>query len=109
MTTATLDQAQVNAIVVEAMIEARQAAEAALARKYLAEGLYTTVCELDIPYTSFDAAEEVFDLTNNPMRMDRQSRYGRARSVSVGDLVTVDGVIHLCRPTGWIVVDTETV
>ena len=32
MTTATLDQAQVNAIVVEAMIEARQAAEAALAK-----------------------------------------------------------------------------
>ena len=31
MTTATLDQAQVNAIVVEAMIEARKAAEAALA------------------------------------------------------------------------------
>ena len=76
---------------------------AALARKYLEEGLYTTVCELEVPYTSFDAAEEVFDLTNNPMRMDRQSRYGRARSVSVGDLVTVDGVIHLCRPTGWVV------
>ena len=32
MTTATLDQAQVNAIVVEAMIEARKAAEAALAK-----------------------------------------------------------------------------
>lgn len=82
---------------------------AGLARKYLEQGLYETVCELDIPYNSFDAAEEVFDLTNNPMRMDRRSRYGNARSVSVGDLVTVDGVIHLCRPNGWVVVDMSLV
>ena len=74
----------------------------ALARKYLEEGLYKTVCELDLPYDGEDACEEVFDLTNNPGRMDRRSRYGNGRSVSVGDLVIVDGVIHLCRPAGWV-------
>lgn len=78
---------------------------AALARKYIAEGLYESVCELDIPYEGEEAAEEMFEMTNNPMRMDRRSRYGNARSVSVGDLVVVDGTIYVCRPTGWIVVD----
>ena len=82
---------------------------AALARKYIAEGLYESVCELDLPYEGEDACEEVFDLTNNPMRMDRRSRYGNGRSVSVGDLVVVDGVIHLCRPAGWVVVDMSLV
>ena len=81
----------------------------ALARKYLDEGLYETVGELDLPYEGEDACEEVFDLTNNPMRMDRRSRYGNGRSVSVGDLVVVDGTIYLCRPTGWVVVDVELV
>lgn len=82
----------------------------ALARKYLEQGLYESVCELDIPFEGKDACEQVFDLTNNPYRQgDRERRYGRGRSVSVGDLVVVDGTIFLCRPTGWVVVDTETV
>ena len=81
----------------------------ALARKYLEQGLYKTVCELDLPYDGEDACEEVFDLTNNPMRMDRRSRYGNGRSVSVGDLVIVDGTIFVCRPTGWKAVNVEVV
>ena len=52
--------------------------------------------------TGEDAAEEVFDLTNNPYRQsDREADYGRGRSVSVGDVVKVDGVAYLCAPTGW--------
>jgi len=48
------------------------------------------------------AAEEVFDLTNNPYRQDeREQLYGRGRSVSVGDIVEVDGVNYLCKSTGW--------
>lgn len=49
-----------------------------------------------------DAAEEVFDLTNNPNRQDeRVQLYGRGRSLSVGDIVEVDGVNYLCKSTGW--------
>ena len=47
-------------------------------------------------------AEEVFDLTNNPGRQDeREELYGRFRSVSVGDIVEVDGVPFLCASMGW--------
>jgi hypothetical protein len=49
-----------------------------------------------------DAAEECFDLTNNPGRQDyREQVYGRRRSVSVGDVIKVDGVAYLCASTGW--------
>lgn len=48
------------------------------------------------------AAEEVFDLTNNPSRQqEREQYYGRGRSVSVGDIVEVDGVRFLCASMGW--------
>lgn len=43
------------------------------------------------------AAEECFDLTNNPGRQEeRERRYGRGRSVSVGDIIEV----HEDRPGG---------
>lgn len=46
--------------------------------------------------------EEAFDLTNNPCRQDeRDQSYGRGRSLSVGDLVVVDGVSYLCDSMGW--------
>lgn len=48
------------------------------------------------------AAEEMFDLTNNPSREDERAEvYGSHRSVSVGDIVSVDGVYFLCQPSGW--------
>ena len=48
------------------------------------------------------AAEEAFDLTNNPSRQDeRELKYGRGRSVSVGDIIGVDGVDYLCMSCGW--------
>lgn len=51
------------------------------------------------------AAEEMFDLTNNPSREDEraEARLDRHRSVSVGDIVSVDGVYFLCQPSGWTV------
>jgi hypothetical protein len=50
-----------------------------------------------------DAAEEVFDLTNNPSREEeRELLYGRHRSVSSGDIVDVDGSKFLCLPVGWL-------
>ena len=49
-----------------------------------------------------EGAEEAFDLTNNPSRQEeREARYGRYRSVSVGDIVEVDGVDFLCDTFGW--------
>jgi hypothetical protein len=56
---------------------------------------------------SKDAADEVFDLTNNPSRQpDRESVYGFGRSLSVGDIVEVynpDFSIEqwLCCSFGW--------
>lgn len=53
------------------------------------------------------AAEEMFDLTNNPSRQDeREERYGRHRSVSVGDIIEVEeqpGIVTqwLCESCGW--------
>jgi hypothetical protein len=52
------------------------------------------------------AAEEMFDLTNNPNRQEeREEVYGRGRSLSVGDIVSVDGVDYLCCSSGWKVVE----
>lgn len=51
------------------------------------------------------AAEEVFDLTNNPSRQDeREDIYGNGRSVSTGDIVRVDGVDYLCCSLGWEII-----
>ncbi len=50
-----------------------------------------------------EAAEEAFDLTNNPARQDeRLERYGDHRSVSVGDIVEVEGIDYICDHTGWV-------
>lgn len=49
-----------------------------------------------------DAAEEMFDLTNNPGRDDeRQERYGNGRSLSIGDIVKVGNVMFACLSIGW--------
>ena len=48
------------------------------------------------------AAEEMFDLSNNPSRQDeRDQLWGRRRSLSVGDVVHVDGESFLCLSMGW--------
>ena len=53
--------------------------------------------------------EEIFDLTNNPQRQEeRTEKYGRGRSVSVGDIVGVDNeksgitTFYVCAPSGWV-------
>lgn len=73
---------------------------AALAKKLRSS--YITQITLFMDQEGEDAAEEAFDLTNNPSRQEeREQKYGRARSVSVGDIVTVDGVDYLCASCGW--------
>ena len=50
-----------------------------------------------------EAADECFDLTNNPGRQrEREEKYGRGRSLSVGDIVRIDGRTFLCQSMGWL-------
>lgn len=64
--------------------------------KYSVAGTY------EWPMSGEEAAEEAFDLTNNPSREDeRLEEYGHGRSVSTGDVVEVDGVKYVCLSFGW--------
>lgn len=47
------------------------------------------------------AAEECFDMTNNPGRIAERAALGNYRSVSVGDVVKIGGDCWLCLPDGW--------
>lgn len=78
------------------------------AKDALAAGLYKDESRLFyVLGISQDAADEVFDLTNNPGRQDeREMIYGRGRSLSVGDIVEVynpDFSVEqwLCCSVGW--------
>lgn len=67
------------------------------------ETMYTTHGPISVTESGQDAAEEAFDLTNNPSRNDeRVAVYGTHRSISVGDIVEVDGVAYLCDSFGWV-------
>ena len=71
-----------------------------LAKKNLAS--YKSVAQINVEMCGRKAADEMFDLTNNPSRQDeREVCYGRGRSLSVGDIVCVDGVDYLCDKFGW--------
>lgn len=74
------------------------------ARRLLKAGLYRIQGTMGVPgFEGEAAAEEVFDLTNNPCRQEeREELYGRYRSVSVGDIINVDGTDWLCASLGWI-------
>jgi hypothetical protein len=75
----------------------------ATARSLLKDGWYRVQGTMGVPGMDGEAvAEEVFDLTNNPSREEeRQALYGNSRSVSVGDIVNVDGADWLCCKQGW--------
>ncbi len=52
-----------------------------------------------------DAADEVFDITNNPDRDDeRRQLYGNQRSLSVGDIVQVQDQQFVCCSIGWTLI-----
>jgi hypothetical protein len=72
-------------------------------RKALADGLYVEESALfTVDGDSMDAAEEAFDLTNNPGRQDeREQVYGRGRSLSTGDIVVVGEEQWVCMSFGW--------
>lgn len=63
---------------------------------------YTEAGTLEVDMDGEDAAEEMFDLTNNPSRQEeREQKYGRGRSVSSGDVILVDGKHFACMSMGW--------
>lgn len=63
---------------------------------------FTEVCTINTRFVGAQAAEEMFDLTNNPAREDeRQELYGNGRSVSSGDIIRCDGTDYLCLSIGW--------
>jgi len=75
---------------------------AAIAKKMYEQFEYDPVVNINVPLKGEAAAEEIFDLTNNPNRQEeREAIYGRHRSLSVGDIVVVEGVPYLCAPAGW--------
>ena len=73
-----------------------------LAKNLMESGDYTDMGTLSVEQTGDAAAEEMFDLTNNPSRQEERKRlYGEHRSLSVGDIVGVDGQAYLCTSNGW--------
>ncbi len=79
-----------------------EARERLFARYTLNNNGYLILPRMDTHENEGFAAEEMFDLTNNPSREEeRQQRYGNGRSVSSGDIVEVDGVDYLCCSIGW--------
>lgn len=63
---------------------------------------YTAAFSFETELNGEDAAEEAFDLTNNPSRQEERERiYGRGRSVSIGDVVLAGEHAYLCSRFGW--------
>jgi hypothetical protein len=60
----------------------------------------------DTELTGEKAAEEAFDLSNNPYReFERDEVVGRQRSLSVGDLVLAGENLYFCDRMGWTLVE----
>ena len=74
----------------------------ALARQLRSEGRYRKAAEFVTLQSDEAAAEEAFDISNNPScETLRREVFGHFRSVSVGDIVEVNGQEFLCASMGW--------
>ena len=72
------------------------------AQKISSEQRYQKIGAIQTKYSGERAADEMFDLSNNPSRQEeRNEKWGRYPSLSVGDVVNVDGESYLCLPCGW--------
>jgi hypothetical protein len=69
----------------------------------LKDGRYTEKSpEFMVDGAGESAADEAFDLTNNPSRQDeRELVYGKGRSLSVGDIVDTGKEKFVCMSFGW--------
>lgn len=64
---------------------------------------YVTVSKFEIPYSGEEAAEEVYDITNSPTRVDECAQVaGHIRPVLPGDIVVVDSRMYGCLSIGWV-------
>jgi hypothetical protein len=71
-------------------------------RQALHDHTYTESALFEVNGDGQDAADEVFDLTNNPSRQEEcEEKYGCGRSLSVGDIVVVGEEQWLCMSHGW--------
>jgi hypothetical protein len=74
----------------------------ALAQQLRRDGQYRTASECYMAKEGTEAAEEMFDVSNNPSRQAERVRiFESQRSVSVGDIVEVNGLPYLCASMGW--------
>jgi len=75
--------------------------QVAYAKAMLALNAYEQTFDVETDQLGERAADAMFDLTNNPSRQyERVVKYGRHRSLSSGDIVTVDGVDYLWLSIG---------
>ncbi len=70
-------------------------------QKLWGERAYIALHSVEMVLTGEDAAEEMFDLSNNPARAKDRHLVACNRSLSVGDMVQVDNDRFLCLSTGW--------
>lgn len=90
----------------EAMIKFYTSRDPAVLAAVARELDYKRIGVLETAGAGEAACEEVFDLSNNPSRQEeRDLRWGRNRSLSVGDVVNVDGESYLCCSIGWTKLD----
>lgn len=67
---------------------------------------YRKAFSFDTELTGEEAAEEAFDLSNNPSReFERHEVVGSQRSLSVGDLVLAGENLYFCDRMGWTLVE----
>lgn len=67
------------------------------------EGTYRYIGMFETKLAGELAAEEMFDLSNNPSReQERAERWGSNRSLSVGDIVQVNDDCWVCGVVGWV-------
>jgi len=66
---------------------------------------YTDVCNRDCEDFSSDdeLCEKLFVISNAPYidPMVRADYFGKSRSLSVGDVISIDGRCYVCAPFGW--------
>lgn len=66
------------------------------------QGAYRFIGVFETDKDDEHAAEEMFDLSNNPGRdAERAERWGANRSLSVGDIVQVNDDSWVCGVVGW--------
>ena len=86
----------------EAMINFYTKDPVAAAAELIKRDAYKKIGVIQTELHGEEAAEEMFDLSNNPSRQEeREVKWGANRSLSVGDVVFVDDEAWLCCSMGW--------